>query len=215
MTPSYRFGSPESGRTRRPSSRSMIQRTSLYWTLSAASPVLMVNARGRPVAGPRPTALTARTIASATCVDRISWGRYAPSTGSTFRASLNRSTNSTRAGDCASMTCTSVRWPNARTPRRVAARRAEAVPPRSRRRTCGSPGPVITGRYPPAPAAPSTYVRSTVVPVTGPRSAGAAAAGRAGNAASPVEAIPAPRAAPFRTRRRLYSRVTIVNQTTP
>ncbi|MFD0536595.1 hypothetical protein ACFQY7_25600 [Actinomadura luteofluorescens] len=39
----------------------------------------------------------------------------------------------------------------------------------------------------------------------GPRSAGAAAAaGRAGKAASPVVAIPAPRAAPFRTRRRLY-----------
>ncbi len=77
------------------------------------------------------------------------------------------------------------------------------------------PGPVITGRYQPAPAAPSTYVRSRVVPAIGPLSAGvAAAAGRAGNAASPVEAMPAPRAAPCRTRRRLYSRVTIVNQTT-
>src|SRR3982751_5077857 len=73
---------PESGTiTAPPSSRSMYHRVSLYWQLSTASPVTMVNANGRLVRGPRATRRTARHMASTTCVDRNSCGRYADEYG--------------------------------------------------------------------------------------------------------------------------------------
>ncbi len=53
----------------------MYQRISLYWQLSELSPVSIANEKGMPVAGPFFWALTAWTIASATCAERISWGR--------------------------------------------------------------------------------------------------------------------------------------------
>ena len=54
----------------------MFQRTSLYWQLSALSPVWIAKENGRRVAGPRWSALIVCTMASATCAVSISWGRY-------------------------------------------------------------------------------------------------------------------------------------------
>ncbi len=53
----------------------MFQRTSLNWQLSALSPVWIAKDNFLPVTGPRPILLMACTIASATCVVRISCGR--------------------------------------------------------------------------------------------------------------------------------------------
>ena len=90
----------------------MCQRSSLRWVLSALSPVLIAKSSGRPVTGPPGSALSACTMASATCAVSISCGRYADWNGNWVAngepGSLYRSRNSTRAGDCASMTCMSV-----------------------------------------------------------------------------------------------------------
>ena len=53
----------------------MFQRVSLCWQLSELSPVWIANENGVPVAGPFFCVLTAWTIASATCAERISCGR--------------------------------------------------------------------------------------------------------------------------------------------
>ncbi len=81
----------------------MFQRISLYWVLSVLSPVLTAKASGAPYAGPTPISLIRRTIASATCTESISLGRYEPVTlaspAKREPGSLYRSRNSTRAGD--------------------------------------------------------------------------------------------------------------------
>ncbi len=53
----------------------MFQRTSLYWQLSELSPVSIANSNGSPVTGALETALSARTIASPTWAESISWAR--------------------------------------------------------------------------------------------------------------------------------------------
>ncbi len=65
-TPSYRCGSPESGTTVTPSSRSIYALSSLSWQLSVASPVTIAKSTGAPENGARAARRTARTIASAT-----------------------------------------------------------------------------------------------------------------------------------------------------
>ena len=88
-TPSNRVRSPESGRTVLPPSRtSMFQRISLSWLLSELSPVCSVKASGRPVTGPTPISLIARTIASATWAVSISCGRYADAEEADRRVAL-------------------------------------------------------------------------------------------------------------------------------
>ena len=72
---------PEFGVIGWPSSTSTYQRASLNWQLSTPSPDTIVKASGKPVRGPRPIMLMFRHIASATCVDRHSWGRYAARNG--------------------------------------------------------------------------------------------------------------------------------------
>jgi hypothetical protein len=58
-----------------PSSRPIIQRSSLYWQLSTASPVLMLNDIAPPTTGPLRKDRTVRIMALATWVDSISCGR--------------------------------------------------------------------------------------------------------------------------------------------
>ncbi len=68
----------------------MFHRVSLCWELSELSPVCSANDNGMPVTGPVLTALTARTMASATWAVSSSWGRCAaansPGTGSVLRS---------------------------------------------------------------------------------------------------------------------------------
>lgn len=127
----------------------MFQRTSLSWELSELSPVWMASASGLPVTGPAAMALSWRTIASAIWPVSISCGRYAEANSPVAGRALvssNRSAHSTRIGDWASTTCTSLSWAKAISALRPAARFALGVPPRSVRTRCGSPGPSTTGR---------------------------------------------------------------------
>ncbi len=116
----------------------MYQRVSLYWQLSELSPVSIANEKGTPVAGPFFWALTACTIASATCAESISWGRYDEDSSPGVS---NRSSHSTRAGDWWSTMWMSLNWTNAWRPTRRPVRPACAATPRSVRTWRTSPGP--------------------------------------------------------------------------
>ena len=113
----------------------MFQRISLSWELSELSPVWIASASGLPVTGPAATLLSWRTIASAMWPESISCGRYAeakiPVLGSALSSS-NRSVHSTRIGDWASTTCTSLSWAKAISALRRLRGPARGVPPRSR-----------------------------------------------------------------------------------
>ena len=109
--------------------------SSLSCWLSMLSPVDTAQSNGRPVTGPRATALTRSTMADATWVDMASWGRWALAKGPG-----KRSVNSTRAGLWASMTWTSVRCTmDARAVRRPS--RPGAAAASSSRTTSGYGGP--------------------------------------------------------------------------
>ena len=189
----------------------MFQRISLSWLLSELSPVWIANCSELPSTGPAPSALTARTMESATCADRISWGRYAelnrPIVGALeVPGSSNRSNHSSRAGDWWSTTCTSVSWTKVALWTRAAARFGAAAMPTSVRTTWGSGAAMTTFLYPRALGLPTANVDCSVLRAR-------RALARAGDTAradkGPSTWLPtsttAPRAPPWITERREMS----------
>ena len=75
--------------------------------MSALSPVTTAALIGAPVTGLGRAAAIASTIDAATCTVSASCGRMAPPQ-SAWSCSAS---GSSRAGDCASMTCMSEKWP--------------------------------------------------------------------------------------------------------
>jgi hypothetical protein len=141
----------------------MNQSTSFSCWLSVLSPVDTAQSKGRPVTGPTAMAARARTIASDTWPQMVSCGRWAEDSAPGLRVpgSSRRSTNSTRVGDCASMTWMSVRCTIVASASRRSSR-SRLGSASSARTSIGQPGPSLK-RTQPSPS-PGSSERSSVVP---------------------------------------------------